>query len=512
MGRRIPARDADGVLTLRGRLALTVLVVAMPMLAGIAWLRGDLARRAADRSLREFAVARMESGGRERCESDPAFFHVIAPPPRPGAAGDAPPPPVPPEGPAPVVPPVPADGGASFDEPRDPPPVPITRMWAYACDFKSRNPRAPEIPAALVAELQRGADEAGAEHSRNGLRGRQLAVRMPWPDGPCAFVLVRRIDAATPDLAAFPVWAAAAFVAVVLGVVVIATGPVVRRIRKLTADVRRSAKQHYASEVEASGGDEIAELAAAFNDAAREVRGQLDAVAKREEVLRAFVANTTHDVMTPLTVLQGHLCAMRQRFAGKPADTELVNAAIDEAHYLGSLVHNLGAAAKLDAGRQQVQLSAVSLDELVQRVIERHWPVASPRAIEIEFAVPETPVWIDADLTLLEQAVGNVVGNAVRYNRPGGHVAVILADAPPTEFSLRVVDDGPGVPDEQLARLTERAFRTDDARRRHPEGSGLGLDIVRRVAEFHRMQLAFRRSEHGGLEVEFRGVRGIPPA
>jgi signal transduction histidine kinase len=498
-------------LTLRGRLALTVLVVAIPMLVGIAWLRGDLALRAEDRSLHEFAVARMESGGRERCESDPAFFHVIAPVPRVAAAAE-PPPPVPPEGRAPAVPPLPPDGGASFDEPRDPPPAPITRMWAYAADFKSRNPRAPEIPVQLAAELQRGGDEAGMEYAPNGLHGRQLSVRMPWPDGPCAFVLVRRIDPAPPELAAFPVWAAAAFVVVVLGVVVLATGPVVRRIRKLTTDVRRAARDHYASEVEAKGGDEIAELAAAFNDAGREVRGQLEAVAKREEVLRAFVANTTHDVMTPLTVLQGHLSALRQRVAGKAADAELVNAAIEEAHYLGSLVHNLGAAAKLDAGRQQVQLSAVSLDELVQRVVERHWPVASPRAIEIEFAVPETPVWIDADVTLLEQAVGNVVGNAVRYNRPGGHVAVILADASPTEFSLRVVDDGPGVPDEQLARLTERAFRTDDARRRHPEGTGLGLDIVRRVSQFHRLKLAFRRSEHGGLEVEFRGVRGIPPA
>jgi signal transduction histidine kinase len=145
-------------------------------------------------------------------------------------------------------------------------------------------------------------------------------------------------------------------------------------------------------------------------------------------------------------------------------------------------------------------------------VVARHWPVASPRAVDVEFAVPETPTWIDADVTLLEQAVSNVVGNAVRYNHSGGHVAVIL-DAPNAgEFSLRVVDDGPGVPDEHLARLTDRAFRSDDARRRHPEGMGLGLDIARRVAAFHRIALSFRRSDYGGLEVEFRGVRGIPPA
>jgi signal transduction histidine kinase len=416
---------------------------------------------------------------------------------------------VPPEG---ALPPVPPDGGAPLDAPPHAPAVAVTQMWAYDAALKSRNPRAPEIPAALVGAMKDGAGDAGEPFAAGGVAGRQLVVRMPWTGTPCDFVLARRIDPAPGDLAAFPVWAAAAVVAAMLAVVLLAAGPVVRRIRKLTADVRTSAEEKYATPVPAGGGDEIAELAAAFNDAGREVRVHLDAAAAREEALRAFVANTTHDVMTPLTVLQGHLAALRERVKERPADAELLNSAVEEAHYLGALVHNLGAAAKLDAGSQQVHLAPVRLDDLVQRVVERHWAIASPRAIDIEFAVPEKPVWLDADVTLLEQALANVVGNAVRYNRPGGHVAVILAEAPPSEFTLRVVDDGPGVPDEQLARLTERAFRTDEARRRNPEGTGLGLDIARRVAEFHRLTLSFRRSEHGGLEVEFRGVRGIPRA
>jgi signal transduction histidine kinase len=501
-------------LTLRARLALTVLLAAIPLVAALAWLRADLARRDADRSLREFAVARMESGGRERCESDPTFFAVIVPPPRrPGefdGGGPAAAPPPPPEG---FRPPVPTDGGAPLDAPRRAPPTPITQMWAYGPDLKSANPRAPEMPAELAAEIVRGTADAGRPFEENGLSGRELVVRMSWTNGPCAFVLARRIEPAPRESAAFPLWSAVALVVAMLGVVALASGPVVRRIRKLTDDVKRSARDHYATPVDVAGRDEIAELARAFNDAGGELRGHLQEIAKREETLREFVANTTHDVMTPITVLAGHLTAIRSAAAGgRAVEPTLVNAAIEEAHYLASLVHNLGAAAKLDAGSQQVRLSPVNLNEVVDRVVSRHWPVASPRAVDVEFAVPETPVWIDADVTLFEQAVSNVVGNAVRYNRPGGHVAVIL-DAPSAgEFSLRVVDDGTGVPDEQLARLTERAFRSDEARRRHPEGMGLGLDIARRVAAFHRISLAFKRSEYGGLEVEFRGVRGIPPA
>jgi signal transduction histidine kinase len=506
-------------LKLRARLALTVLATAVPLLAAIGWLRADLVRRDQERALSEFAMARMESGGRERCESDPAYFSISVPPrgapPRAAPPDDdgpgAPPAPPPPERRLPPAPSIPPDRGGDLDEPTRPPPVPLTRLWAYAADFTSRNRGAPPIEGAMRAKLAAGADEAGLPYEPNGLHGRQLAVRTPWPDGPCAFVLVRRIEPAPPGSQAFPLWAAAGLLVVVLAVVLLAAGPVVRRIAQLTSEVRRAAADRYATPVAVDGGGEIAELARAFNDAGAEVRRHLDDAARREETLRAFVANTTHDVMTPLTVLQGHLAALRQRAPQSSADAETVRAAIEEAHYLGALVHNLGAAAKLDAGEQQVHLAPVSLNDLVQRIVERHWALASPRAIEIEFAVPEKPVWIDADVTLLEQAVANVVGNAVRYNRPGGHVAVVLGEANGSEFTLRVIDDGPGVPDADLARLTERAFRGDDARRRSPEGTGLGLDIARRVAELHRLRLSFRRSQHGGLEVEFRGVSGITP-
>ncbi|MCE9636567.1 MAG: HAMP domain-containing histidine kinase [Planctomycetes bacterium] len=500
---------------LRARLALTVLAAAAPLLAGVAWLRGDLERRDADRALREFALVRMESGGRDRCEADPAFFAITASPlPRApdvggrpvvelgGGSSDLPAP----------LPPVPPEGGAPADVATGAATGPVTQLWAYADDLTSMNPRAPAPPDELVATLRSGGDAAGAAYVAAGGSGRQVLVRTPWRGGPCAFVFVRRIDPAPGEFASFPIWSAVALVAAMVGVVAFAAGSVVRRIRKLTADVGRSADQRYASPVDERGADEISDLARAFNAAGHEIRGHLDDMARREETLRTFLANTTHDVMTPLAVLQGHLSAMRKQAAeGRPADAETATAAVEEAHYLGSLVHNLSAVAKLDAGPRQVHLAPMRVDEVVQRVVERHWPLASPRAIEIECAVPEEPVWFDADVTLFEQAVSNVVGNAVRYNRAGGHVAVLLEEPSATEFSIRVIDDGPGVSDEALAKLGSREYRTDEARRRNPEGSGLGLDIARRVASFHRVKLSFRKSEYGGLEVEFRGVRSPAP-
>lgn len=112
---------------------------------------------------------------------------------------------------------------------------------------------------------------------------------------------------------------------------------------------------------------------------------------------------------------------------------------------------------------------------------------------------------VSGDVTLLEQAVSNLVHNAVRYNRRGGHVAVLLEEAAPTSFRLRVVDDGPGVPEDQLRRLFERRQRGDEARQRHPDSLGLGLHIAKSVAERHAFALRLGPSEHGGLEATITG-------
>jgi len=232
-------------------------------------------------------------------------------------------------------------------------------------------------------------------------------------------------------------------------------------------------------------------------------------VEEREATLRTFVANTTHDVMLPLTVLQGHLSNLRRDAGSGPGERRLA-AAAEEAHYIGSLLQNLSAAAKLEGG-SAVERHPLDLGALVERVIARHRTVASAAGVGLEHAVPEAPLWTEGDVTLLEQAVGNIVHNAIRHNREGGHVGVVLDEDGEGRFLLRVADDGPGVPDDQRARLGERRFRTDEARQRHPEGLGLGLSITRDVAQRHGFSLDFAANEPSGLVAALGGPRLAGP-
>jgi signal transduction histidine kinase len=493
---------------LRAKLAWTVLAAAVPAVAGLAAFRSYDERRTVERALADYAFDRMASGGRQACESDPEHF---PPPPLPLGPG--------PRGPNPrqrmprdpLVVPEPR-GPRDFrgvpdqrgEPPRDARGEPRNELWAYAPDFRSANPQAPPFPPALREELEDGVEIASSRWPPPSRAGLEVAVRMPW-DGPAAIVLVRRREIGPPNATRDFLVGSALLCAVLLGAVVLAAGPVVERVRRLTAQVRRSADEKYVSGVHIEGSDEVAELSQAFDGAAREIRGNLEEIEKRERSLREFVENTTHDVMLPLTVLQGHLTVLRRRAeAGAPGEDAVVVDALQEAHYMASLIQNLSAAARLESGEPALEKHRIDLVALVERVVARHAPVARARGVALEHAVPSEPLATEGDVTLLEQAASNLVHNAVRYVESNGHVAVIL-ERRGEEFTLRVLDDGPGIAPELRSRVFERAFRADSARSRHPGGLGLGLSIAKDVADRHGFALEIRAPAAGGAEIELRG-------
>ncbi|MDI1445149.1 HAMP domain-containing sensor histidine kinase [Polyangium sp. 6x1] len=487
---------------LRTRLAVATIAVMLPMTFALFWYDAVARHQAAEQNLTEFVFGQMPAA-REACESAPSSFGGELRPSRPlgpprgnrPPPGDLPPPP----GPGPAPP------------PRHPRPNAARPAVVHAYDenLQSKNPDAPDVPEALARAIS-GQDVAIASYVFP-TSSVELLARMPWGTGPCAYVLARGTTdptwgAVLPESNIWLLPTVAVFAAMLL-----ALGPVVRRIRKLTEAVQRSASATYADAVLIEGDDEIGVLARVFNAARREIRSQLEEKDRREQALRHFLANTTHDVMIPLTVLQGHLATLREdAAAGKPVDVGALVSAMDEAHYMASLVHNLAATARLEAADVKLQRSEVDLETLVKRVVGRHRPIAKQLGVSIETAVPGEPVTVSADVTLLEQAISNVTYNAIRYNGPGGHVAVILERVAKEAFRLRVVDDGPGIPEAELSRLAERGFRGNEARSRAPDGQGLGLHITHRAAELHGYRLTLRPSEYGGLEVELEGELDAP--
>ena len=464
-------------MTLRQRLLATTLAVAVPLTAILYFVAERYRHADMMNEIDRYLSMRLDGGLLERCETSAALPPLIE---------------------------VPNEGGSRRGPRGGGPPI---ELHSYTLNFDPvRRGPGPEFPDELKDEVTRNGRASGTFSTREG-RGLQLAVRTTDTSGPCGILLLRMRP--RPGESRDQLIGLASILLVVVAAIWFAAGPTIARIRALSGQVRASAASYYQVPVPDEGSDEVAGLARAFNEAGVEVKTHLTNVEAREATLREFVANTAHDVATPLTVLQSHLVALEE----SPLPTEQadkVRGAIREAHYMASLLRNLTTASRLEGG---VPLEPVHLDlnGIIDRVVARLRPLARAAGVEVNFAVPEGGTFVNADPTLVEQAVSNLVDNAVRYNQPGGHVAVVL-DRTDNDggFRLTVEDDGPGVRPAELPLLATRRFRGDDARSRRPDGQGIGLAIVAEAIERCGWKLAFRANDPKGLiaEVTAYDLRG----
>ncbi len=372
----------------------------------------------------------------------------------------------------------------------------IRRLAAYGADFASANALSPALPEDVQKGLTAGDRFASTEIESDGQRVRVVAIAVGDATGACAYAAQFRQVLADSTQAGrtFTTAISAGLMAAMLAL--FAATPLVRRIRLLTYRVGRSEEAPDES-IALDGKDEIAELSRVFEANRAQIREQIEALEARDNALRAHIADTSHDVLTPLSVLQGHLAELAKHVEEDSASS--LREARATCQYIGELVNNLGARAKLEAALSK---EAVDMCRLVERVSARYRPLAAQNRVNLDFAVPREELEVAGDITLIEQALGNLIHNAVVYNRSGGNVAVVL-EGNGSGFELRITDDGPGVSPDELANLRERNFRGKDAKAKRA-GSGFGLDIASRVAEQHGWSLDIRCPDSGGLEAVLR--------
>jgi two-component system OmpR family sensor kinase len=240
--------------------------------------------------------------------------------------------------------------------------------------------------------------------------------------------------------------------------------------------------------------DELCRLAETLN----EMLSRQESAFARE---RAFVSDASHELRTPLAILRTELeLALRRGRTVEELEAAL-RSAIDESDRLTRLAEDLLVVAQADQGRLPLRIQAEPASELLERVRERFAGRADRAGGSI--AVDSGgEVALRADRVRVEQAMGNLVENAIRHG--GGQIvlAVAMRDG---EVELRVSDHGPGFPDDFLADAFERFSRADPAR--SAGGTGLGLSIVAAIADAHGGGAGARNRPDGGAEVWIRVPR-----
>ena len=266
----------------------------------------------------------------------------------------------------------------------------------------------------------------------------------------------------------------------------------------------------------AGGIDELGQIESALDVAHARIVADASELERRHNALAEHLEHIAHDLRTPIASLQLKLERLSSSWNDEKSHldqerSEIVDEAMEDAVYVGALADNLRVAARLQDGLDPKAALApngplphVDLGEVVERVAARMRVLAHRKGVTLEWARPDASVVVRCQSTMAHQLVQNLVQNAVAYQDRDGNVAVVL-EQHQDRFVLNVVDDGPGVPPEDLPRLVGRTFRTDDARARDVAGSGLGLSIAGEIASRADFALSFSANVPRGLLVKIEG-------
>ena len=474
--------DDNTNMTLRRSLILgSVLAAAAVAAAGtgvIEWMR------ASDRTvqLERAAASAITEHTREACESNPNWFLAGPREGRPTKEELAQPD-------ADVYTRRPDTNGRPFE------------YFAFDDEFRGVSTAAPRFPEAFRAALKSGNDFATQAWIGPQGTGVETARWTRWRSSECAIFLFR---AAPPPN---QVWQrlgifSGLFAAVFLATFIVGL-PTGRRVVRIAAAMRMSARNDYSGIAPAEGADELTSVGAIFNEAAASTRQRATEIKEQQEALRRLTAETDVDLVTPLAAIPARIADVLRSVSVTPAVREQMQAALRDAHTIEHRGANLVVAAQLRDRETGFQTAPVDFTALVHRVIARQVMFAGAFGVPLSATVPDQPVMVTGDARLFERALENLIDNAIRYNKPGGTVTVDLEASSRGHFVLLVSDDGVGVNDARLKYLNGiRRFRGDERRNTRTDEVGLGLAIVHEVTGRAKIGLAFRRRDNGGLEVK----------
>jgi heavy metal sensor kinase len=248
-------------------------------------------------------------------------------------------------------------------------------------------------------------------------------------------------------------------------------------VDQMTEAARRISAEHLDERVHTTGtGDELDRLAVTLND----MLGRLDVTFRQ---IRQFSADASHELQTPLTILQGELEVALRAPRTPDEYRRVLTSALEESGRIARLVEGLLLLSRADAGALRMDHQPVDLAYLVAEVCEQSQVLANARGVTLELG-PLTPMTIQGDHQHLRRLLLNLVDNGLKYTLAGGHVTLALHQDGAWAV-LRVADTGIGFAPEEQERIFQRFYRAPAAVSRGEEGSGLGLCIARSIVEAH---------------------------
>lgn len=192
---------------------------------------------------------------------------------------------------------------------------------------------------------------------------------------------------------------------------------------------------------------------------------------------KKMLANISHDIKTPLTVILGYLEIMRLNHT----DDEMLKKVESKAQQVMDLINQFFTLAKLEAGDTNLTLSKINISEICRESVLSFYEILLQKDFEVEISIPESAVFAQGDNEALQRILFNLLSNVIRYGSDGKYLGIFLHEDKNSVY-IDVIDKGKGIEKEFAASVFERLYTMEDSRNREIQGNGLGLTIAKNLA------------------------------
>ena len=272
-------------------------------------------------------------------------------------------------------------------------------------------------------------------------------------------------------------------------------------VRQMKETAERIAKGDFSRRVRVRSRDEFGELAKSLNTMADELQQKMENLRKMDSMRTDFVANVSHELKTPLTLIKGYIETLEDKGTGDREESgRFISIIKEHTDRLGHIIEDLLSLSELELSRDCLHRTEFDLKELIHEISLGFERALAERKQTLTVNSQGDDLRIKGDRDKIEQVFVNLIDNALKYTKESGRIEVLLTGQE-RAVSVAVRDNGIGIPKEHLGRVFERFYRVDKARSRQLGGTGLGLGIAKHIVLVHNGNITIESELNRGTKV-----------
>lgn len=258
-----------------------------------------------------------------------------------------------------------------------------------------------------------------------------------------------------------------------------------KNLRLIIGTVKRFQEGDLTARIENPEKSDISIFANSFNEMADSIVGNMDQMQSVDQLRRELIANVSHDLRTPLSILKGYVetLQMKSDSLTEEEKKEYLNITHDNIDKLSNLINQLFEYSKLEAEQVTPTKEPFSITELSHDLIAKFRVLAEKKKINLQLDNPEENCLVFADVGLVERALQNLIENAIKYTQPNGTVTLALKKRD-KDVEINITDTGAGIPVNEQPFIFDRYKQVDKSAKKQ-QGYGLGLAIVKKIMDLH---------------------------